>query len=409
MKPNHINRLSRLGWALAVCLVVSALPEYGLAQQPSTPATAPAAQPQADLSGYSLGPGDVVTLTVVNHPEFSGDFTVPAGGTIAFPVVGDVNVLDKSISDVNTTLLKMFRKELLHPKVSLSLKTSRLQQAFVYGDVQRPGAVAISPGMRLADAFNSAGGLSPEYKIEEAQVTVTGRNGSRSNFSLTDLLSGKEGTNRILQDGDTLSVDTGWFVCYVGGQVKTPGQEKMKRGASILEAIAAAGGTTDTAAIQRVEVRHTDNTVNLVSLVPEYVKGDIQKLPPLKTGDIVTVPLLTDSYSVLGYVNTPGVFPLMPGKVITLADAISTASGHEKAVDRRASLSKVSISHQVNGKSERHVYNLGKYFSKGDTTQNPQIEAGDVVFVPQSNAVNSSLLVAGLASLGVFYYYVIGH
>jgi len=364
-----------------------------------------AAQTPATPTDYVLGPGDAITETVVNHPEFSSPFLVPTGGVVVFPVAGAINVDGMTIQQLTDQLTTALKNELLQPRVTITLNSARLQQVFVYGDVQKPGAVPITPGMRLSDAFNSTGGLSQDFKLSEAQITLLPRNGAKEISPLIDVLSGKGDSNPVLHDGDTVNVDAGWFICYVIGQVTNPGAQHMKRGTGLLQAIAAAGGPTDQGLISRVEIKHTDKRIEEVDLVPTLVRGQKVALPELRPGDLITVPLNLDQYSVLGYVKKPGTFPIPQGKTLTLAEAVSSATGQEKDQDSRGMLSHVRLARMENGTPKMYTYDLGKFLVKGDPSQNPDIKPGDVVYVPQSNQVGSTTAVQILSGLGVFWYY----
>jgi len=383
---------------LLFVLAALMLPGLLVAQQ-----SAPAPSSNAD---YVLGAGDEIIETVINHPEFSTDLIVPQGGAAVFPVVGTKNVQGMTIKQLTDLLTKGLKVELNNPRVAIILKTPRLQQVFVYGDVQKPGPVPLLPGMKLSDAFNSAGGLNADFKIGEAEITLLARGGTLKVSPLEDVLENNGETNQVLHDGDTVNVDAGWYLCYVVGQVKTPGQEHMKRGTGIMEAVAAAGGVTPLALISQVQITHVDKKIETVDLTPALIHGDKTPLPDLQPGDLITVPESLDNFSILGYVNTPGVYPIPQGRSLTLADAVSTANGQEKDPSHRAKLSLVRVDRRVDGKQQIMTYNLGKYLTKGDITQNPKIEAGDVIYVPETDHVGAPTLASILSSATLFYFFV---
>jgi polysaccharide export outer membrane protein len=372
-----------------------------------SPTTVPAPTPVTVPPDYTLGAGDVLLETVINHPEFSSPISVPTGGVVVFPVAGSKNVTGMTVSEVTDFLTKALKKELKYPRVVVVITTPRPQQAFVYGDVQKPGPIPVLPGMRLADAFNSAGGLSADFKLGEAQITLLTRSGTKLNAPLVDVLSSAPNSNPLLHDGDTVNVDAGWFICYVIGQVKTPGAEHMKRGAGLMEAIAGAGGSTDQALLAKVQITHQDKSVEVVDLVPSLVHGEHQTLPDLKPGDLVTVAQNLDNFTILGYVQLPGVYPIPQGRTFRLTDAISIATGSDKDPNHKARMSKVRVDHKVDGKSVSKMYDVGRYLTKGDTTQNPEIVPGDVIYVPETNQVSAGTLAQIVSALGIGYYYLI--
>jgi hypothetical protein len=50
------------------------------------------------------------------------------------------------------------------------------------------------------------------------------------------------------------------------------------------------------------------------------------------------------------------------------------------------------------GKQTRTIYDLGRFLAKGDATQNPIIRPGDVIFVPETNRVDISIILSALSS-----------
>ena len=49
-----------------------------------------APQPAGAQTDYVIGPQDVLTVTVYDHADLSGKFTVEADGTLTFPLIGRV-------------------------------------------------------------------------------------------------------------------------------------------------------------------------------------------------------------------------------------------------------------------------------------------------------------------------------
>jgi protein involved in polysaccharide export with SLBB domain len=149
--------------------------------------------------------------------------------------------------------------------------------------------------------------------------------------------------------------------------------------------------------------------VETVDLVPALVHGQHVKMPDLRSGDLITIPVNQDNFSILGYVKTPGSFPIPQGKTFTLADAVSAANGQSKDFDMRARLSQVRVAHKEAGGEKLYTYNLSKYLSKGDVTQNPNITAGDIIFVPETNQVSAPTLAQILEGVGLGYYFGVQH
>jgi polysaccharide export outer membrane protein len=357
---------------------------------------------QSAPASYTLGSNDEITVVVRNHPELSGDFLVPEGGIVVFPVVGSANVTGLTLDQLSKKLTKMYRKELIEPNVTVVLKSARIQQITVDGDVQKPGPEPLLPGFTLQSAIGGAGGLPPDVKPSDVIITVR-RNGANQVFHMQDVLAADSPSNVVLQDGDTITVDAGMFTVYVVGQVKLPGIHTLQRGDNLLKAIAAGGGVTDTGSLSHVRLTRMDGHEEVYDLVPALIHGSREAVPTMRKGDLVTVPTLTDQYMILGYVGLPGVYPIPEGQNVTLATAFSMAKGHDS--EHKAKLSTVYVTRNVNHKPVQKVYDLGKFLRGGKPDQNPTIEPGDVIYVPESGRIPTATILQGIAAFAVLYYY----
>jgi polysaccharide export outer membrane protein len=353
-------------------------------------------------SDYKLGAGDQFRVMVQRHEELSGEYLVPDGGIVVFPQIGTVKVAGSTIAELTRALEKKLDAILIDPSVAVILKSQRSRYVTVIGDVQRPVPASYVPGMRLADAVTAAGGLLPEVKATDCDLTLIHAGSSRT-LHLIDVL--RDPSNNLpLSPGDTVNVDSGTFTVYVVGQVRSPGLQRLKRGAGIIEAFASAGGGTDASETDNVRITHLDGTEEVVDLTPILLHGEKASLPSLRAGDLILVPTYNARFYVLGYVYAPGIYEIPIGRQITLADAISMAHGHDQ--ERRARMSRVLVSRNEGGKVKSHAYDFGKFLRTGDQANNPVIQSGDIVYVPETSqipAVTAANVATALATLAVLF------
>ncbi|WP_258807281.1 polysaccharide export protein [Pseudidiomarina sp. CB1] len=209
---------------------------------------------------YKVGRGDVLTITVWNHPEL----TIPAGsmrsaaeagnwvhndGTIFYPYIGKVRVSGKNVTEIREDITKRLAKYIESPQVDVTVAAFRSQRVYVTGAVQKPGTVPITNvPMTLIEAVNAAGGLSELANWNE--VTLTRGNSVRT-FKLRELYqAGNTAENILLQQNDVVHVarndDNKVFVL---GEVRKPQSYIMGQGGmSLAEALAEAGGLFETSA-----------------------------------------------------------------------------------------------------------------------------------------------------------------
>lgn len=203
---------------------------------------------------YEVGPGDVLQITVWDHPEL----TIPAGsmrsseesgnwvhndGTIFYPYVGKIEVVGLRVTEIRDLIAERIAEYIEEPQVDVTVAAFRSQRIYVTGSVKQPGAFPVTNvPTRLLDAVNAAGGIT-EF-ADWSDVTLT-RDGKDYQLSLRAIYQqGNPAQNVLLKPGDVLHVgrnaDNKVFVL---GEVLEPKPVPMTRnGLSLAEALSTVGG-----------------------------------------------------------------------------------------------------------------------------------------------------------------------
>jgi polysaccharide export outer membrane protein len=367
----HIGRISAPSlqrWALAMVALLASLSFV-------TPASA-----QARLQAYALGPGDVLSITVLKHPEFSSEAVVVAtDGRIQVPAIKSIVASRKTIGQVDAEITKELRKRLKNPEVTVSIKQLRPRRVTVAGVVERPAVFDAQPGWRISDAIAAAGGL--KVRAELVGGTLTRENGRVINLDVPTILSDNErGTNYVLLPNDRLLFNAKTVQVRVAGQVQRTGAVEVPIGQGVVEAIALAGGASPRAALSKTTINHADGQTTMVDLYSVLVLGNKENNIPVREGDLVLVPEVSGRVTVTGAVAKPGAYDLEDGRTLRISEVVARAGG----VATNAAMTKATITRTDGSITPVDVY---KVLVQNDQDANIVMQTGDVLTIPIARGV----------------------
>jgi len=331
----------------------------------------------------SVHAGDQLQVTVYNHPELSERVTVNASDALSLPLAGTVNVSGLETTQIAVRIQHALEPYVKYPAVDVQL-TGQTASLFVSGGPggvlrYEPGetlaaALADLPSLESANAADATPAKASRLvslersRIDLHRVGLTRNGRSLGTFDAVALSARGEGGPQLLP-ADTINLVNKPKTVRVLGDVQTPGAAYLWNDEPLADALQQVGGPTDSAASSNLQLDR-DGTKYALAL------GDARFHEPAQSGDVITVPT-APRVSVVGLVDHPG--PVTLKTDFTLLNALYQAGGPTKWAD----LSKVAIVHD----GIQSQYNLGR-LAHGDTTQNPALQDGDLVFVPEGHKVD---------------------
>lgn len=222
-------------------------------------ATLPADLLEYQAQPYRIGVGDVLYVTVWDHPEL----TVPAGsqqsgnlagrlvqsdGSMFYPYIGKVQAAGRTPTELREDISKRLAQYIESPQVDASVLTYGSQRVWVTGAAERSTAVPLTTSpLTLADAISQAGLNASQADLSGIKLS---RNGATYTIDLESLASQYGGKQVFLRDGDTIYVPyLDRKEIFVVGEVGLPGAYSFRTAdISLNQAIGRARGLTQATA-----------------------------------------------------------------------------------------------------------------------------------------------------------------
>jgi polysaccharide export outer membrane protein len=165
-------------------------------------------KPATTDPNYLIGAQDVLDINVWKEPDVSRTVPVRPDGKISLPLLNDVQAAGLTPAQLAAQVTESLKKYVTNPQVTVIVATINSQRVYILGEVTRPGAFPLLPGMSVLQALSSAGGFTQFAKVKSIFVRRV-ENGKESKypFNYRDVINGKKPEQDILlKAGDTIVV-----------------------------------------------------------------------------------------------------------------------------------------------------------------------------------------------------------
>lgn len=158
--------------------------------------------PQRGAGGaYILGPGDRLRIKVYNEPELTGEYEVGSTGFISLPLVGQIRASGMTTNQLERSIVGRMKGQISQdPKVNVEVAS--YAPFYIFGEVKKAGEYPYRPGLTIADAIATAGGLT--YRANENKILLR-----RAGSPVEDVVS--MDTRVRVYPGDNIRIDERMF------------------------------------------------------------------------------------------------------------------------------------------------------------------------------------------------------
>ena len=205
----------------------------------------------AKVGEYKIGPGDVLSIYVFDHPELAvpsatpgAGFMVKSDGSLTFPFLNTIPAAGKTVEDLRDEMTQGLSKYFPAPQVDIRVLAFNSQSVVVTGEVNHPGTLALdTKPLTLLDAINAAGGMDADA---DARAITVRRGGKLYNVDLAAFMTGDMAHNNpTLAAGDLVAVPRVKVMeAYVLGEIHAAAVDLSKDTISLTQAITRQGGLT---------------------------------------------------------------------------------------------------------------------------------------------------------------------
>ncbi|MET0374487.1 MAG: polysaccharide biosynthesis/export family protein [Rhizorhabdus sp.] len=154
-----------------------------------------------EQAAYRLGAGDELKVTVYGEESLTGEFAVSGQGSVAFPLLGELQAAGKTVREFEQHLTAGLANGFIN-NPSVSVEVANYRPYYILGEVARPGEFAFVDGLTVFSAVARAGGFT--YRANQSRIHIRHKEGGEE---MTYRLDG----DTPVQPGDTIRVSERYF------------------------------------------------------------------------------------------------------------------------------------------------------------------------------------------------------
>jgi polysaccharide export outer membrane protein len=191
--PSSFTSLAVLG---VVALLATASPVLAAAESAAS----------ITPSDYKLGLGDKLRIEVYRDAQLSQSVQIRPDGKITLPLVGDLDATGRTPIELRDVIARQLKDYMTNPVVTVIVVETHPTVAYVTGEVNHPGAVAVQDDqLTVLQAIALAGGLKDFADTKKIRILRrSAKDGQTDRFNYKDAIRGQAPV--YIHAGDTVVV-----------------------------------------------------------------------------------------------------------------------------------------------------------------------------------------------------------
>lgn len=301
-------------------------------------------------SEYILDSNDILSISFNGLEIFSNLYKINLEGYLSLPELGQFYAAGYTIKELKQALEEKYEKYIIEPRLTISINEYRPVNIYLTGEVKNPGLYTIankskfsapassvtsnSSGNNVITAFDNRDNSIPDISTPKlfnalqlaegvtvyadlANIKIVRKNSKtqgggkiQTNINLMKLITdGDQSQNIRLFDGDSIfipksekpikaqvlsiynsNLSSNEITVFVTGNVQRPGPTRLKKGSSLIQAIASNGGKKYfTGNVEFIRFNDDGSTDKRKFNFNPKAKKNTAKNPILMDGDIINI------------------------------------------------------------------------------------------------------------------------
>lgn len=152
---------------------------------------------------YSLAAGDRLKITVFGEDSLSSDYVVSSAGDLSFPLLGDLAVNGKTVTQLQADIATQLGDGYLNdPRVTVEVLNYR--PFYILGEVERAGEYPFNDDLTVQQAVALAGGYT--YRANQSRVFIR-----RADSDTEETYEISSSRRVFVAPGDTIRIGERYF------------------------------------------------------------------------------------------------------------------------------------------------------------------------------------------------------